>query len=156
MNYQLRHLVIKPTLLCTANCPTCGTRKILHNSLRGEKILEFSDWVDVLYDAKRLGVERLDISGGEPTLCKYLDEIIDIGKKYNWYININTNGSMIGKDKAEKLVKSGLNNVYVSLYSFNSKKHDSMRGRTGLWKQAVQTIRIFANLQNRNFTIKTL
>lgn len=153
--YRLKHLVIKPTLLCTANCPTCGTRKILHNKLRGKKILEINDWKKVLMNAKRLGVERLDISGGEPTLFEDLEKIVAIGGRNNWFVNMNTNGNLIKNIRAKELIKSGLNNVYVSLYSHSFKKHDLMRGQRGLWEQATQTIKIFSDFQNKNFTLKT-
>lgn len=153
--YKLKHLVVKPTLLCTANCPTCGTRKILHNELRGGKMLAIDDWEKILMDARNLGLERIDISGGEPTLFKDLERIIAIGGKNNWFVNMNTNGSLIKGARAEELTKLGLNNVYVSLYSHSSEKHDLMRGRKGLWEQATQTIKIFVGLQNKNFTLKT-
>jgi len=153
--YKLSHIVIKPTFACTANCATCGTRKILHKTLQGARMLTIEEWRKVLSDAKELGVKRMDISGGEPTLFKDLDEIISIGKNNNWHVNINTNGSLITEEMAKRMVNIGLNSAYISLYSHDSKKHDTMRGRQGLWEKATRSIRILANLQNQNFTIKT-
>lgn len=153
--HKLKHLVIKPTLSCTANCPTCGSRKILHHALlRKGRMLKIDDWEKVLIDANYLNLERLDISGGEPTLFKDLERLVAIGRKNNWFVNMNTNGSLIKKERVKELVKSGLNNVYVSLYSHNSEKHDLMRGRTGLWNQAVETVKLFAGFQNKKFTLK--
>jgi len=153
----LSHVVIKPTLACTANCSTCGTRKMLHRGLimGKDKMLDINDWEKVLKDAESLGNKRLDISGGEPMIFKHLVDLVRIGKKYNWHVNINTNGSLVTQDKAEELINAGLNSVYVSLYSHDACRHDSMRNKNGLWETAVKTIDIFSKLQSEKFSLKT-
>lgn len=155
--YKLKHIVIKPTLACTANCSTCGTRKMLHRSLLAgkDKMLSLDDWDVVLRDANSLGVERLDISGGEPMIFKNLIDLVKIGKRYKWHVNINTNGSLVTPERAENLVVAGLNSVYVSLYSHDACRHDLMRNKKGLWETAAKTINIFSKLQNENFSLKT-
>lgn len=155
--YRLKHIVIKPTLACTANCSTCGTRKMLHMSLLTgkDKMLSLDDWDIVLNDANLLGVERLDISGGEPMIFKNLIDLVKIGNRYSWHVNINTNGSLVTQERAEDLVAAGLNSVYVSLYSHEACRHDSMRNKNGLWKTAIQTINIFSKLQSEKFSLKT-
>jgi len=155
--YRLKHIVIKPTLACTANCSTCGTRKMLHRGLLTgkDKMLSLNDWDIVLRDAKSLGVERLDISGGEPMIFKNLIDLVKIGKRYKWHVNINTNGSLITQERAEDLVAAGLNSVYVSLYSHDACRHDLMRNKKGLWETTTKTISIFSKLQNESFSLKT-
>jgi radical SAM protein with 4Fe4S-binding SPASM domain len=155
--YNIKHLVIKPTFACTANCPTCGTRKLLHKSLLGKKTLKVEDWENIFDDAVSLGLERIDISGGEPTLFPGLSDLVNAGKRRNCFVNINTNGSVLTADKATELIKIGLDGVYVSLYSHNPEIHDRMRNKPGLWQSAVNTIRIFSDLQRKfpNFKIKT-
>lgn len=154
---DLKHLVIKPTLACTANCSTCGTRKMLHNSLMmgKDKMLNLDYWKIVLKDADFLGVERLDISGGEPMIFKNLIDLVKIGKRYKWHVNINTNGSLVTQERAEDLIAAGLSSVYVSLYSHDACRHDLMRNKKGLWNTATKTIGIFSKLQNKNFSLKT-
>lgn len=153
----LKHIVIKPTLACTANCSTCGTRKMLHKGLIAgkEKMLTLDDWIIVLKDANSLGVKRLDISGGEPMIYKNLIDLVRIGKKYGWHVNINSNGSLVTKERAVELVSAGLNSMYVSLYSHDACRHDLMRNKSGLWKTATESINIFSKLQNKKFSLKT-
>jgi len=155
--YKLRKLVIKPTLVCTANCPTCAYRRELYRELTRSKILSFESWKKILADANSLGVERLDISGGEPTLYKHLPDLIKIGRSYGWMVNINSNGSLINKDYAEELLKAGLNMIHISLYSHISEVHDNMRRLKGLWSKATSAIRIFAELEKKypKFEVRT-
>ena len=155
--YKIKHLVIKPTFACTANCPTCGTRKLLHRNLSGKNNLHVQDWQRIFDEAVALGLERIDISGGEPTLFPGLLDLVKAGKNRNCFVNINTNGSVLTTDKAADMVKAGLDSVYVSLYSHKPDTHDRMRNKPGLWQSAVNTIKIFSNLQEKfpNFKIKT-
>jgi pyrroloquinoline quinone biosynthesis protein E len=115
----LKHIVIKPTLACTANCSTCGTRKMLHKGLIAgkDRMLTFDDWEIVLKDANSLGVKRLDISGGELMIYKNLVDLVKIGKTYGWHVNINTNGSLVIEEKAKNLVNAGLNSMYIFYYT---------------------------------------
>ncbi|NTV41610.1 MAG: radical SAM protein, partial [Candidatus Moranbacteria bacterium] len=90
-------------------------------------MLTLDDWRVVLSDADSLGVERLDISGGEPMIYKNLIDLVEIGNGYGWHVNINTNGSLITEERAKKLIDAGLNSMYISLYSHDACRHDSMR-----------------------------
>ena len=156
-DYKLRKLVIKPTLACTANCHTCKLRRDLHKSLITSKKLSFEQWLTIFEDAAKLGVERLDISGGEPTLYKKLIDLIKAGKQYGWYVNVNTNGSLINEEYAERLVTSGLDAVSISIYSADPQIHDRMRNSDGLWQKATRAVRIFSRLNKKypHFLIAT-
>jgi len=147
--FSLRKLVIKPCLACTANCPTCACRRELHKDLRREPMLTLQDWSRILTEARELGVERLDISGGEPTLYKYLTNLIQIGRGYGWHVGVNTNGSLIDQAYAESLLRAGVNTICVSLYSPNPAVHDAMRRSRNLWHKATNAIRILRAMERR-------
>lgn len=155
--YKLRKLVIKPTLACTANCKTCQYRRELHKSLRSSRKLSFEQWLTILEDARKLGVERLDISGGEPTLYKNLTDLIRTGKRYGWYVNVNSNGSLIDEDYAKRLLEAGLDSISISIYSPQPQVHDEMRNHKGLWDKATNAVKIFRKLKVKypNFIICT-
>ena len=154
---KLKKLVIKPTLLCSGNCKTCSYRKSLHHKLRKETWLTFKDWEKVLEDGSELGVKILGISGGEPTLCKFLPELIRVGKNYGWKVKMNSNGGIITEDYAEKLINCGLDEIKISLYSSRPEINDIMRGSVGMWKKTVFAIRIWAKMQKKypNFKLTT-
>ncbi|MFN8628684.1 MAG: radical SAM protein [Candidatus Binatia bacterium] len=145
----MQHLVIKPTLACTARCATCATRRDLHRHARKEGQFTFTDWVRVLAEARDLGVWELTISGGEPTLYAGLVDLVRIGHGYGWVVRVNTNGSLLDEPLARRLLDAGLNYIDVSLYGSHPAVHDPMRGRRGSWKEATTAIAILARLAPR-------
>ncbi len=147
--YKLEQLVIKPTLACTSNCPTCSFRKDLHKELIKRKSLSVEQWLKVFDNAESLGTRRLDISGGEPTLYKRLTDLISAAKGKGWYVNLNSNGSQITEAYAYELLRAGLDSIAISLYSPYPDAHDKMRCNPGLWKKATSAVRIFAELRKR-------
>ena len=145
----MQHLVIKPTLACTARCPTCAARRDLHRHARKDGQLTFDDWVRVLAEARDLGVWEFTISGGEPTLYERLVELVRIGRVYGWVVRVNTNGSLIDEPLARRLLDAGLNYIDVSLYGSNPAVHDPMRGRRGSWQEATAAIAMLTELAPR-------
>lgn len=156
-NPKLTRLVIKPTLRCTANCPSCESRRNLHKSLKNEQMLTFGEWQSILNDAAQLGVQRLDISGGEPTLYRQLPDLVRFGRFLGWQVNVNTNGTLINSDRVKSLLDAGLNSVYISLYGATPQLHDAMRHQKGLWDRATNAIQLFSSLSvgYTDFSVKT-
>ena len=146
---RFAHLVLKPTLACTARCHTCSTRKALHKSKGQDQQLALADWKNLFREVDGLGLSKLTISGGEPTLYKDLTELIEAGKRYGWEIGLNTNGSLIDRDCAGRLKAAGLNAVSLSVYSAKPELHDRMRGHPGLWQKAVGAAGAFVEIRER-------
>jgi MoaA/NifB/PqqE/SkfB family radical SAM enzyme len=114
-----------------------------------ERQLTIEEWKKILSDAHRLGVKRLSISGGEPTLYKELVKLIRVGRSYGWHININSNGSLIDNKLARELVEAGLNEITISLYSSNPAIHDGMRRSKGLCAKAMHAIKVCSCLMSQ-------
>ena len=108
-------------------------------------------------DAKELGNRQLSISGGEPTVYKNLTELIKIGKSHKWPVSMNTNGSLITKAYAGRLLEAGLDQVRISLYSPTPQMHGEMRSNERMWKKTLNAVRIFADLRSKypNFSLVT-
>ncbi len=157
MSPRLRTVVIKPTLRCTANCLGCASRRELHKSVAKEKLLTFEDWQKVLADAASVGMRRLVISGGEPTLGKDLHRLIAEGRKHCDSVSMNTNGSLITEDLVESLIEAGLTTVMISLYSHEADIHNTFRQSKNLFEKATRAIRIFAAARERHpeFILRT-
>jgi MoaA/NifB/PqqE/SkfB family radical SAM enzyme len=147
---RFAHLVLKPTLACTANCRTCSTRKTLHQTKIREDQLDIDDWRKLFPEMYELGMSKLTISGGEPTLYKDLIALVAEGKKYGWEIGINTNGSLIDQEYAMRLKDAGLGAVTLSLYGPEPQFHDRIRCHTGLWQKALQAARIFVEIREKH------
>lgn len=146
---ELKKLVIKPTLLCNQNCKTCASRQELHHIFAKQRNLSLSEWKKIISDANDLGNKRLSISGGEPTVYKNLIGLIKIVKSYKWSVSMNTNGSMITEEYAERLLKAGLDRVRISLYGHTPDIHLEMRTNIRLWKKATNAVRVFSELRKK-------
>ncbi len=144
---RFAHLVLKPTLACTASCATCSTRKQLHKMKIQEAQLGIDAWKKLFSEVNALGLSKLTISGGEPTLYKDLLKLIAEGKIYDWELGLNTNGSLIDQAYARQLKDAGLNAVTISFYSPYPEFHDRLRNRSGLWQKAVETAKIFVAIR---------
>ena len=70
---------------------------------------------EILIEFKKLGGQRIDITGGEPTLRKDLKEIIEIAKSFNLKVELVTNGSLLSKVKLKAFKELGLDAIAVSL-----------------------------------------
>lgn len=149
IRYQLKHLVIKPTLACTANCLTCSCRRELHREVKRDRILSYEDWENLFFEANDLGVGLLTISGGEPTLYKKLLDLIKVAKGHGWRVHVNSNGSLINEQYARKLLDAGLNGMIISLYSPSPEIHDTLRRSKGLWGKATDAIKIMSRLEKQ-------
>jgi len=149
MGPRLRNLVIKPELRCTARCPTCVLRRDLHDQVRDQRLLSLEEWDGILREARLLGGRNLDISGGEPTLYRQLPDLIRLAKKRGWIVQINSNGSLMSKERIRTLVEAGIDRVMISLYSHEASVHDAMRGLPGLWKRATDALALWAEQKSR-------
>lgn len=139
MSPGLRHLTIKPFHGCSHHCPYCDSRQELFRQSR-DATLGLEDWAGVLRDANDLGVEYLDISGGEPTLYGALPALIWEAKRYGWYVSINSTGFRV-PELLDRLLEVCLDQVIVSLVSLDEATHDAVRQTPGSWRDAVRAMR---------------
>lgn len=120
---------------CMYNCQMCGVVKILKGyELPAEVIKksfdEISQWG---WDCTVM------LTGGEVFLRKDVFELIDCAVKRNLKIEAVSNGSLIDKTLAYKIISSGLLNIAVSLDGAKEVTHDSIREK-GSFKKAVNAI----------------
>jgi radical SAM protein with 4Fe4S-binding SPASM domain len=116
-----------------------------------EKFISFDQWKQLFKDLSMMGISKITMSGGEPTLYKKLPDLIKEAKTYDWEVRLNTNGSLINNSLAEKLLDAGLDCVSVSIYSASPEVHDAMRRRKGLWEKSVQALKYFSELRDNSF-----
>lgn len=108
---NLPKLDLNTTNRCDFRCTHCafdsGKKKMSELSL--EQITR------ILKETKELGGERFDITGGEPLVRKDVNEIIRIGKKLGYKIELVTNGSLLTKRKLANFKRLGLDSLAISL-----------------------------------------
>jgi len=122
-SFQLKHLVIKPTKKCPGKCLGCSSRQDLYKNI-SEK-MKFSDWKRVIKQAKDLGLEKLTISGGEPTLYPKIYDLIKYSKSLEITTLLNTTGLNLDP---EKILESGIDGITFSLESLDPEIDKKIRG----------------------------
>lgn len=105
-------------------------------------MLSIKKWEKILREATKAGAHQLSISGGEPFLYQKLPKLVSIAKEKDFFVNINTNASLITKANLIKLKKVGLDSLTISLHSLNSHEMDKIKKIKGLLKQIKKAIKL--------------
>jgi len=124
---------------CCLSCKHCDIWKIKN----GGKELTTGQLKDSIFKLKKwLGSFNLNISGGEPFLREDLIDVIKFSQKIGVAVTVTTNGVLIDKEMAEKIAKSGIKNLNISLDGFEE-GHDHIRNKKGVYEKVVKAINYF-------------
>jgi MoaA/NifB/PqqE/SkfB family radical SAM enzyme len=133
--YKPLYVKIKLTWRCNLRCQMCNYwRQERHNALSPELLRTTTD------ELAELGCGKVHLSGGEPLLREDLFELIEYMAAKGMRVNLTTNGTLLTREKAERLAASGVKNISVSLDSPEARIHDHIRGK-GAWKRTVKGLR---------------
>ncbi len=109
------------------------------------QLLTLDEYIRLLKVVKTLGIEKLRITGGEPTLYPHLDTLIEAAANIGFDdIALTTNGSRIRSAWAERWKQIGLDRVTVSLDTLQLQRKDAItRAQTSLDTiiRAIDTLR---------------
>ncbi len=124
------------TQACNLKCRHCyqNAGKALPDELTLREQLEV---VEQLAD---LDVAMLAFSGGEPLLSPNLLQVAMKAHEEGMYVTIATNGTLMTRETAKKIVDHGVKYVEISLDSVSPEKHNAFRGVES-WARAVEGIR---------------
>lgn len=117
------------TYRCNNNCSHCYNARS-----RTFPELELDQWFAILDRLWEIGIPHIVFTGGEPTLYRYLPELIAHAESNGQITGINTNARRL-KDKAyvDQLVSAGLDHVQITLESHIPAIHDQMVASSGAW-----------------------
>lgn len=92
-------------------------------------ILNYDQIVRLVTIFTKLGVEKIKITGGEPTVRPKIEELVKSISNLKGIksISMTTNGILL-KDKVNQLKESGLESVNISLDTFDSERFKSITG----------------------------
>ncbi|GAB6136774.1 GTP 3',8-cyclase MoaA [Thermococcus prieurii] len=118
------NLRISLTQECNFRCFFChreGQRFLAKNEVTPEEIER------LVRIASRLGIRKVKLTGGEPTVREDIIEIVRRIKPYVRDLSMTTNGSRL-KELAEPLARAGLDRVNVSLHSLKPEVYKKITG----------------------------
>ncbi|MEM5781765.1 MAG: radical SAM protein [Candidatus Aenigmatarchaeota archaeon] len=125
--------------LCNNNCLMCSVKpKGLIYKSRHSKIL-----LDEIIKGKKMGYERIEFTGGEPTIRRDLVLLVKKAQKVGYKeIALSTNARTLSSMEFLKtLQKSGLNRITTTLYGDNAKNHEKITRTPLSFEQTIQGIK---------------
>lgn len=123
---QLLTMEIEFSLRCNFSCPYCYVPRIesLNDELSTEEIF------DVILQAKALGVKRVVVLGGEPTIYPTFREKIQFIRQHGMQVELFTNGSGVDHGLAKFLYANSVR-VVLKMNSFKPDLQDTLAGKKG-------------------------
>jgi len=132
-------LLIMTGFLCNNDCVMCSVKPkgLNHQPRRTEKI------ITDLERGRKEGYQRIEFTGGEPTMRVDLISLINKAKKLDYKeIALGTNSRTLSSLKFLKsLQKAGLNRITTTLYGPDARTHDNVTRMPGSFNLTVQGIK---------------
>ncbi len=123
------------TYRCQCKCVHCSAGK--HHRKHVQE-LTTKEAKKLLDDSQKMGVSVIAFTGGEPLLREDIFELISYIDKRKAVPIMFTNGLLLTEENVEKLAKSGLFSLFVSIDSPIPEEHNQLRGMPGLFEVAVK------------------
>ena len=138
---HLTNFQIELTSRCNERCVHCY---IPHEN----KLHDISSetYYSVLSQLHEMNLLGLTLSGGEALLHPQFNEFLKAAQKYDFYVNILSNLTLLTDETVRILRDTTVSSVQVSLYSMNPQHHDTITTVEGSWKKTVASIeKLIAN-----------
>jgi MoaA/NifB/PqqE/SkfB family radical SAM enzyme len=122
---NFRYAKVKPTNNCNSRCITCNYWETDHKDE-----LSLAEIDTALKALRKVGVEEVMFTGGEPTLRKDLGEMIAAASRLGFAnIGVTTNSLSLNRRKIDEFLNAGLREIVLSLEGLTF--HDEIRGVPG-------------------------
>lgn len=144
------HLMVDPSNSCQLHCPGCIHT---HNEIWRQdkdwpnKLLDFEKFEKFLRMFGPFAFAGTFYNYGEPLINKRIHEYIALAKKYLIYTEISSNLSLPSID-AEALVKSGLDNMFLSVDGATQKTYETFR-RGGNLQYVLKNLKELVGARNK-------
>ena len=138
---------IQPNERCNARCLMCDCWKEKQDYMDSKEIIntlkQLKTWIkDGFF---------VQIAGGEPLIFRGIFDIFSFCSENGIICKISTNGIALNPKNCDRIIRSGLSYLSVSLDSHIPEIHDKFRGVKNTFETAVNGIKYLA--QNSNLTL---
>ncbi|MFZ3137485.1 MAG: radical SAM protein [Thermodesulfovibrionales bacterium] len=132
--------IVLLTNRCNARCVHCQSWK-----LEPVDEVDTDVWLRTFHELRRwLGPIFISITGGETLLKKNSIDIAGYAAQQGFWVEFLTNGFLMDENKAEKLVRSGVKRIKISLDGSRPEIHNKVRGREGFFEKASWALKTLA------------
>jgi radical SAM protein with 4Fe4S-binding SPASM domain len=129
---------------CNLKCEMCN-----HWRDTREPPIPSERFKEVLDELAELGTKKIHISGGEPMLRPQVPDLVEQAAALGIKVTMTTNGTLIDKAKAKRLVEGGLRGVNISIDSPIRKMHEKIRGVEGSFKATTKAVELFRRYRHK-------
>ena len=136
--YRPLFVKIKLVFACNLKCEMCN-----HWRETREPPMPASRWIQILDELALLGCQKIHLTGGEAMLRRETPDLIEYASSLGIKVTMTTNGTLITKELAKRMVQAGLRGVNISVDSPDRRLHDQIRGVRGAWKKTTRAIEHF-------------
>ena len=142
--YKPLYVKFKVFYGCNLKCEMCNHwRETREPPVSAERFRE------VISELAELGTKKIHISGGEPMLRPQIPEFVEHASSLDIKVTMTTNGTLITKEKAKRLVEGGLRGVNISIDSPIRKMHEKIRGVEGSFKLTTKAVELFRRYKHK-------
>ncbi|GAB4499325.1 MAG: heme b synthase [Anaerolineales bacterium] len=129
---------------CNLKCEMCNHwRETREPPVTPERLKE------VITELAEIGTQKIHISGGEPMLRPQTPDFVELASSLGIKVTMTTNGTLITKEKAKRLVEAGLRGVNLSIDSPIRKMHEKIRGVEGAFKATTKAVGLFNRYKHK-------
>jgi MoaA/NifB/PqqE/SkfB family radical SAM enzyme len=161
---RLKQFVLKPTVFCYHRCPYCDLRQDYYREMvadrkrtlpiagqpssgrrsnPGHMPLDLA--LRMIDEAAALGMEELQLSGGDPLLYPHLIEVIRAAKRHSGvFVLMNSVGTGVTVGRAREIIEAGLGAWNFSVDTLDPALYERLRGIKGALPtimKAIQAVR---------------
>ena len=110
----------------------CNQRCVFCSNPPNDNVLDPAEARVRLLDLKEQGCVGVILSGGEPTLCEELPQIIRLAREIGLPPRVISNGQLLAEQAAlAKLAEAGLEQLHLSIHSIRPEVQDTLAGNEG-------------------------
>lgn len=126
---------------CNLACRHCWITPKFQGGGKSYPALSKELFTSIIHQAKPLGLSGVKLTGGEPLLHPQIRELLEIIRKEELGLVVETNGVLCTPELAKDLASCKNAFVSVSLDGADAETHEWMRGVEGSFEKALQGIR---------------
>jgi len=124
---------------CNLRCRMCGDQwRADQQSSR--QTLSLTEIEPIIQAAGRLRTMIISLTGGEPLLHPDIYAILDLIRAEGIAAHMCSNGTLLNEERVERLARTSLKSISVSIDSSLPAVHDQLRGREGAFQATVAGI----------------
>ena len=129
---------------CNLQCRHCWLAPKFDAEGKEQATLPLEMFEQVMREAKPLGLQGVKLTGGEPLLHPEFIEFLQLIRRENLSLTIESNGFLCTKEIAAEIAKSTQVAVSISIDGGDAATHDAVRGISGSFARAKQAVKNLA------------